>query len=90
MYTHVLREAHRLQHLWPEHTAVADLDPLFEHGVVGEDLQRRLVHLCESQLGSPTAYANLCVRIVGRLEAQLLQTQLCEENTHEPLNLLAL
>lgn len=38
----VLREAHRRQHLWAEHAAVADFDPFVEERVEGEDLQRGL------------------------------------------------
>ena len=38
----VFREAHGLQHLWAEHATVADLDPLLQLWVEGEDLQRGL------------------------------------------------
>lgn len=48
--SHVLRETHRLQHLWPEHAAVANLDPLAETWMVGEDLEG---WLCEPQTPAP-------------------------------------
>ena len=38
----VLGEAHWLKHLGPEHARVADLNPLLELRVEGEDLQGRL------------------------------------------------
>jgi hypothetical protein len=42
MYTDVLGETHRFQHLWPEHAAVPDLNPFVEHWVEGEDFEGRL------------------------------------------------
>ena len=38
----VFGEAHWLKHLGPEHARVADLNPLLELRVEGEDLQGRL------------------------------------------------
>ena len=41
VYPQVLGQAHRLQHLRPEHTTVADLDELVQTFVVAEDLHAR-------------------------------------------------
>lgn len=38
----IFGEAHRLQHLGPEHATVTNLNPLVEHRVEGEDLKRGL------------------------------------------------
>lgn len=42
MHPHVLREAHGLQHLGPEHPTVTNLYPLLQLWVESEDLERRL------------------------------------------------
>jgi hypothetical protein len=42
MHSHILREAHRLEHLRSEHATVTNLDPLLQSGMVGEDFQRGL------------------------------------------------
>ncbi len=36
---YIFREAHRLKHLRPEHATVANLDPLAEMGMEGEDFK---------------------------------------------------
>jgi hypothetical protein len=45
VHSYVFREPHRLQHLWSEHTAVADLDPSIQHGVEGKDFQGGLIDM---------------------------------------------
>lgn len=39
---HVLWQAHGLQHLWPEHATVSNLDPLVKANVEAEDLHTGL------------------------------------------------
>ena len=83
MYVDVFGEAHGLEHLRTEHAAVADLDPLLELRVEGEDLERGLqmgqCQPCQSRMRATC----LRVRVVGRLEADVLDAHLLEEHAHE-------
>lgn len=95
MHADVWRETHGLEHLRSEHAAVADLDPSVQHRVEGEDLQGRLGERKEHVNGCRCTGDNgerwqeskyLGVRVVRRLEPQILDAHLVEEGAHEALN----
>ena len=71
-HAHILRDAHSPQHLWPEHTTVADLGPLIQIRMETENLHRWLsvpIH------NTP----NPIPRVKRRLEAHIRNSDLREE-----------
>jgi hypothetical protein len=54
--------------------------------VITEDLHTRLyTRLARVRKGSELVETHLCVGVVGRLEAQVFETHVCEEVTEETL-----
>jgi hypothetical protein len=70
VHAHIFGEAHGLEHLGSEHTAVANLDPPMQERVKGEDLEGRLGYRVSlgaiGRVGQNRAH--LGVRVVGGLE----------------------
>lgn len=85
VHSHISRKTHRLQHLRPEHARVSNLDPSLEALVPGEDLERRLRGGKGSGAASGEDWSRkyLGVGVVGRLEAEICDAHLGEEDLHE-------
>lgn len=83
MYSNVLWETHRLEHLWSKHATIADFDPTIELRMVSKDFEGWLDrgefrHLCQDKIRS-----YLRVWVVSWFEAHLLYSHLLEKDSHE-------
>jgi hypothetical protein len=85
VHVYVLREAHGLEHLRAKHAAVPHLNPLVQHRMERENLKGRLDNSTTIRISArlPPNITRLRVWVVCGLKANVLDSHLAEEHSHE-------